>query len=123
MVTGWRRPGPVMLPAERPGYPPRTTALGTSRRMGRAGTPGSVHDGAAGEVDLARGDGAGPVGRGEDGDVGDLVVAGQMPDQQARSAGCARGAECARGAGRARGSSLARASLAGGSFSGPRVVL
>src|ERR1700736_1623743 len=54
--------------------------------------PGSVHDGAAGEVDLARGDGAGPVGRGEDGNVGDLVVAGQMPDQQARGAGCARGA-------------------------------
>jgi hypothetical protein len=40
--------------------------------------PGSVHDRATGEVDLARGDGAGPVGRGEDGDVGDLVVAGQV---------------------------------------------
>src|SRR5258705_204620 len=63
----------------------------------------SVHDRAAGEVDLARGNGSGPVGRGEDGDVGDLVVAGQTPDQQARGAGCTRG------------SSLAGDSLAGGS--------
>jgi hypothetical protein len=42
--------------------------------------PGSVHDRAAGEVDLARGDGASPVGRGEDSDVGDLAVAGQVAD-------------------------------------------
>src|SRR5258707_10528737 len=68
----------------------------------------SVHDRAAGEVDLARGNGSGPVGRGEDGDVGDLVVAGQMPDQQARGAGCTRGSSLA-------GASLAGASLAGGS--------
>src|ERR1700759_1235920 len=72
----------------------------------------SVHDRAAGEVDLARGDGAGPVGRGEDGDVGNLVVAGQMPEQQARRAGCARGAGCVRGSSRA-GAGLTGASLAG----------
>src|SRR5215468_10925640 len=56
-----------------------------------AGVPGSVHDRATGAVDLARGDGAGPVGRGEGGDVGDLVVAGQVAYQQARGAGRARG--------------------------------
>src|SRR5215471_20352281 len=64
-----------------------------------AGVPGSVHDRATGEVDLARGDGAGPVGRGEGGDVGDLVVAGQVAYQQACGAGRARGFSL--GAGRA----------------------
>ena len=53
---------------------------------GSAGVRGSVHDRAAGEVDLAGGDGAGPVGCGEGGDVGDLVVGGQVAGEQARGA-------------------------------------
>ena len=52
--------------------------------FGPHGVRGSVHDDSTGEVDLARCDGAGPVGRGERGDVGDLIVAGQVAGQQAR---------------------------------------
>src|SRR5205823_15091726 len=40
----------------------------------------------AGEVDLGRGDRPGPVGRGEDGDVGDFFVAGLVAGQQALGA-------------------------------------
>ena len=72
-----------------------------------ASGPGSVHDRATGEVDLARGDGAGPVGRSEDGDVGDLAVAGQATCQQADGTGPARGFSRARS--RAEAASQSRA--------------
>src|SRR5215471_7013152 len=69
----------------------RRFGLGGAARGSGGAVARSVHDRAAGEVDLARGDRAGPVGRGEGGDVGDLVVAGQVTGQQARGTGRARG--------------------------------
>src|SRR5215469_14523517 len=69
----------------------RRFGLGGAARVSDGPVARSVHDRAAGEVDLARGDRAGPVGRGEGGDVGDLVVAGQVTGQQARGTERARG--------------------------------
>jgi predicted ATPase/DNA-binding SARP family transcriptional activator len=52
------------------------------RRPARRPEP-SVNDGAAGEVDLGRGHGGGPVGCGEHGGIGDLLIAGMTADERA----------------------------------------